>query len=64
VEDDERTGHPVTMKTDENVGKVRARVRTDRRLGIRVLAKELNIVKGTVRTILTTDVNMKKGARK
>jgi precorrin-2 methylase len=62
VEDDERTGRPVTMKTDENMEKLRALVRTDRRLGIRVLAKELNMDKQRVRKILTKDLNTKKSA--
>jgi hypothetical protein len=43
VEDDERPGRPVTMKTDENVDKVRTLVRNDRRLSIRMIAEELNV---------------------
>jgi hypothetical protein len=39
VEDDERPGLPVTMKTDENVEQVRDLVRTDRRLGIIMIAE-------------------------
>jgi hypothetical protein len=46
VEDDERPGHPVTMKTNENVEKVRTLVRNDR-LSIRMIAKELNVDKET-----------------
>jgi hypothetical protein len=37
VEDFERLGRPVTVKTGENMGKVRTYVRTDRRLGIRII---------------------------
>jgi hypothetical protein len=59
VEDDERPGHPVTMKTDENVDKVRTLVRNDRRLSIRMIAKELNVDKETVRQILTENLKMK-----
>jgi hypothetical protein len=60
VEDDERPGHPVTTKTDENVDKVRTLVRNDRRLSIRMIAKELNVDKETVRQILTENLKMKK----
>jgi DNA-directed RNA polymerase sigma subunit (sigma70/sigma32) len=59
VEDDERPGHPVTMKTDENVDKVRTLVRNDRRLSIRMVADELNVDKETVRQILTENLKMK-----
>jgi len=45
---DERSGRPVTTKTDENVEKVRTLVRTDR-LGIRMIAEGLNMDKETGR---------------
>jgi len=60
VEDNERSGRPVTIKTDENVERVRALVRTDRRLSIRKIAEMLNMNKETVRRILTSDLNMQK----
>jgi DNA-directed RNA polymerase sigma subunit (sigma70/sigma32) len=60
VEDDEQLGRPVTMKTDENVDKVRTLVRNDRHLSIRMIAKELNVDKETVRQILTENLKMKK----
>jgi hypothetical protein len=60
VEDDERHGRPVTMKTDENVDKVRTLVRNDRRLSIRMIAEELNVDKETVRQILTENLKMRK----
>jgi DNA-directed RNA polymerase sigma subunit (sigma70/sigma32) len=59
VEDDERLGRPVTMKTDENVDKVRTLVRNDRRLSIRLIAEEFNVDKETVRQILTENLKMK-----
>jgi hypothetical protein len=59
-EDDKRPGRPVTMKTDENVEKVRTLVRNDRRLSIRMIAEELNVDKETVRQILTENLKMKK----
>jgi hypothetical protein len=45
VEDNERLGRLVTMKTNENIGKVRPHLRTDRHLGIRVVAKYLHMDK-------------------
>jgi orotate phosphoribosyltransferase-like protein len=60
VEDDERPGHPVTMETDENVGKVRTLVRNDPRLSISMIAEELNVDKETERQILTENLKMKK----
>jgi DNA-directed RNA polymerase sigma subunit (sigma70/sigma32) len=59
VEDDERPGRPVTMKTDKNVDKVRTLVRNDRRLSIRMIAEELNVDKETVRQILTENLKRK-----
>jgi hypothetical protein len=56
VEDDERRGQPATMKTDENVEKMRTPVRTVRRVGIRIRAEELNMGKNNGET----NFNMKK----
>jgi len=36
------------MKTDENMGRVWTLVRTDRYLGVRMIAEELNMDKGIV----------------
>jgi hypothetical protein len=59
VVDDERPRRPVTMKTDENVDKVRTLIRNDRRLSIGMIAEELNVDKGTVRQILTENLKIK-----
>jgi hypothetical protein len=48
------------MKTDENVEKVRTVERPDRRLGIKMIAKELNMDTETLRQTLTTNLNIKK----
>jgi hypothetical protein len=48
------------MKADENVEKVRTFVRTDCHLSIRMIAEKLNVDKGMVKEILTTNLNMKK----
>jgi orotate phosphoribosyltransferase-like protein len=50
----------VTMKTDENVEKIRTLIRTDHCLVIRMIAEELKMDRETVRQILTTNLNMKK----
>jgi 3'-phosphoadenosine 5'-phosphosulfate sulfotransferase len=60
VEDDERSGRPVTMKTDKNVEKVRTLVRNDRRMSITMITEELNVDKETVKQILTENLKMKK----
>jgi hypothetical protein len=43
VLDDKQPGHPILMKTDENVEKVRTLVRTDHHSGIRMMVKEFNM---------------------
>jgi len=58
-EDKMWSGRPVTMKTDDNVEKVRTLVRTDRRLCIIMIAEELNMGKEMVRQLLRTNLNMK-----
>jgi hypothetical protein len=48
VQDDPRSGQPKTQRTDTNVDRVRTLVRSDRRLGVRVIAEELNVNSETV----------------
>jgi len=60
VQDDPRSGQPKTQRTDANVGTVRTLVRSDRRLGVRIIAEELNINRETVRQIVTKDLGMRK----
>ena len=43
VEDDYRSGRPSTSRTDENVERVRQKVRSDRRLNVRMIADELGM---------------------
>jgi hypothetical protein len=47
VEHDERSGHPRSHRTDENVEKVRNVVHSHRRLSIRAVAVQLNLDKET-----------------
>ena len=64
VEDEQRSGRPSTTKTDENVQKVAKMVRSNRRLTIRELAEELNISYGSVQSILTDDLQMRRVSAK
>ena len=60
VEDEPRSGRPSTSKTDENVERVKALVRSDRRLTIRMMGDQLNLNTFTVHQILTEDLQMRK----
>ena len=60
MQDDPRSGQPKTQKTDENVDRLRTLVRSDRRLGVRVMAEELNMNRETVRQIVKEDLGMRK----
>jgi hypothetical protein len=60
VQDDPRSGQPKTRRTDANVDRVQTLVRADRRLGVRVIAKELNVNRGTVRQIVKEDLGVRK----
>ena len=52
VEDDERSGRPVTSRTDEKIQKINKIVRRDRRLSVRMIADMTNIDRETIRKIL------------
>src|SRR5213083_1825611 len=56
VEDDARSGRPCSSRNDENVQRVQELVRSDRRLPLEMIAKRLNISKGSVFTIMTEDL--------
>ena len=60
VEDDHRSGRPSTSRTDENVERVRQKVRSDRRLTVRMRADELGINNERVWRIITEDLGMRK----
>jgi hypothetical protein len=59
VQDDQRSGQPKTHRTDANVDRVRTFVRSDRRLGVRLIVEELNMGRETVRQFLTEDLGMR-----
>jgi len=49
-----------TQRTDANVGRVRTLVRSDKKLGVRVIAEELNMNRETVRQIVKKDLGVRK----
>ena len=60
VQDDPRSGRPKTQRTGVNVDRVRTLVRSDRRLGVRVIAEELNMNRKKGRQIVKEDMGMRK----
>jgi hypothetical protein len=60
VQDDPRSGQPKTQRTDTNVDRVQTLVRSYQRLGERVIAKQLNIKRETVRQIVKEDLGIRK----
>ena len=60
VKDDARSGRPSTARTDENVESVRRLLTEDRRTTLQVIADRLNIVKNTIRLIVTEDFGKRK----
>jgi hypothetical protein len=60
VQDDPRSGQPNIQRTDANVERVQMLVRSDRRVGVRVIAEELNMNRETERQIVKEIVEMRK----
>jgi hypothetical protein len=60
VQDGPRSWQPKTQRTDANVDRVRTLVRSDRRLGVTVIAEELNMNRETVRHIVKEDLGMRR----
>ena len=60
VEDDPRSGRPTTSRTNKNVERVREKVRSDRRLTVRMIADKLNMNSERVWRIITEDLGMRK----
>ena len=60
VEDDHRSRRPSTSRTDENVARVRQKVRSDHRLAVRIIADELGMNSERVWRIITEDLGMRK----
>jgi len=60
VEDEPRSRRPCISKTNENVTKLRALMRYDRHLTVRMIGSELNLNRQTVHDILTEELSMRK----
>ena len=60
VENDPKSGRPTTSRTNENVERVREKVRSDRRLTVRMIADELSMNSERVWRIITEDLGMRK----
>jgi len=60
LKDDDRPGRPRTAVTDDNNEKLRDVIRKDRRLGVLVVAEEVNLVRENVQRIIREELNMKK----
>jgi len=54
-----RSGQPKTQRTDAYVDRVQTFVRSDRRVGVRVIAEKLNMNRETVRQIVKEDLGMR-----
>ncbi|XP_026819544.1 protein GVQW3-like [Rhopalosiphum maidis] len=64
VKSDEREGRPSTSRNEEMIQKIRTAIRGNRRLTIMELSNEFQISFGSVQTILTTDLDMRRVAAK
>jgi hypothetical protein len=64
VQDDPRSGQPKPHRIDANVDRVRTLVRSDGRLGAKLIEEKLNMNRETVRQILMEDMGMRKMSAK
>ena len=56
VKDDHKSGRPSTSRTDENVERVRQKVRSDRRLTVKMILDELGMNSERVWRIIMEDL--------
>ena len=63
VEDDPRSGRPISSTNDQNVEVVRALMAKDRRLNVRMIAEETGLNKNAVHRILNEHLHMRKFVR-
>ena len=59
VTDDERSGWPATIRTEENIEKIHQIVSADHRLTVTSIAEQVNIDRETDRKILTEDLDIR-----
>ncbi len=58
LQDEPRSGRPVTARNADHIFQIRDRIRNDRRLSVRELAAMTGLSVGSVDTILNTDLKM------
>jgi hypothetical protein len=59
VQDDPKSWQPKTQRTSANVDRIRTLVCSNQRLGVRVIAEELNMNRKTRRQIVKKDLGMR-----
>jgi len=59
LEDEQRAGRSSTSRTENNVARVKAVLDRDRRLNVRLIAKEVGLPKTDVHRIITEDLHMR-----
>ena len=59
VEDDPKMGRP-SMRTSENITRVKLLVQSDRMLTVQIISHELSLSRESVQTILLHDLGMQK----
>lgn len=60
IEDDPRSGGPITASTDENVKKVEKIILEDARMKVKMIAEMTNLSIGTIHSILHDSLNLSK----
>ncbi|UYV73733.1 hypothetical protein LAZ67_11000634 [Cordylochernes scorpioides] len=64
VNDEERAGRPSTSKTDEKINEVEKMILANRRITVREVAEDLNILIGSCHSIFINDLGMRRVAAK
>jgi hypothetical protein len=59
MQNDPRSGQPKTQRADANVDRVRTLVHPERKLGVSLMAEELNKIRETVQQIIIEDLGMR-----
>ncbi|XP_029648964.1 protein GVQW3 [Octopus sinensis] len=60
VDSDERSGRPATSRTNKNIADVLEALKRNRKITIRKLSKDVNISYGSVQSIITEDLDIKR----
>lgn len=63
VQDDPKSGRPLTIKTEANIQRVKDLMKSDDGLTIRIMAKRLSLNKESVRKILVEELNVRRNRK-